>query len=718
MTSARLIELTRTLRRGTVPLAVAIALTVIFWYPLWTGGGLIGGDIYYYFYPQKQLYAEALAAGEWPLWNNRVGHGYPIVGESQTAVFYPLNPVLYSWLSVNRAYSVSMLIHYVITFVGTWLFARQKGLLTAPALLTALSFTYGWFPARSGLEWAIVTGAWFPVALWLCDCYVTTRRWRYALWLSVVLAVQLLAGHFMLAFLTQLTIVGWIALHLVFDKFFGGLSSAPDAATAASPPAPVEAGISPGRPPPPPLTYQVVLALGSALLLGFALAAVQIGPTWELKQRSQRETRTGVRDIAYGYLPARYLLQTVQPWYWYAYDDGSQIDERFKSTMTPDGPLTNRTEAHLYFGLLPFALAAWGIVAALVSRTSLDLLTAWVRRETWIWLLLGGLALIYATGCLVPLSRHLPGFSFFQGAGRFGLITSLAVALVAGLGLQDLRHRAGQLVRNGLPWLVLVATACDLFWVSGVVPVPIMIAQPPLDDLSNSGMRKHLAKLAQPRLLTPATNAGTLLGVSALPTYLGLSPAAYYEPQLKLPEPIPFETPPTPAQIDWLRRAGVTHLMTMKRVKLEHWEENGKPVLQYELGLYDPLLNRVLDSNLPVRLYRLTGSRGRAACLSAGTAKIVTYRLNTVEIEASAPAATTVVLTDLFYPGWTVTVDGQAATALEIEGLYRGVQIPAGEHHIVWTYRPASLRWGVLISTLALLILLTLGHVRFWQRSI
>ena len=58
-----------------------------------------------YFLPQKAAYSDALHQGEWPIWNNRQGFGYPTVGESQTGVFYPPNLFLYGLLPLDRAYA-------------------------------------------------------------------------------------------------------------------------------------------------------------------------------------------------------------------------------------------------------------------------------------------------------------------------------------------------------------------------------------------------------------------------------------------------------------------------------------------------------------------------------------------------------------------------------------------------------------------------------------
>ena len=108
--SADLVPVVVSWHSWLVAILVGLGLSLIFWWPLYSGGGLLGGDIYTYFFPQKAYLSERLAAGEVPLWNNRVGHGYPLVGESQTGLFYPFH-VLYAVLDVSTAYNAVQLGH-------------------------------------------------------------------------------------------------------------------------------------------------------------------------------------------------------------------------------------------------------------------------------------------------------------------------------------------------------------------------------------------------------------------------------------------------------------------------------------------------------------------------------------------------------------------------------------------------------------------------------
>jgi hypothetical protein len=198
--------------------AAAIGLTLVFWLPLWKGGGLIGGDTLTYFFPQKTYLSDQLAHGHLPLWNNLSGHGYPVIAESQTGLCYPPTLLLYWLADVNTAYNANFILHYIVGFVFAWLYATRVGLSPVAAGLAALVFVYGWFPPRMHFEWSFLTGVWLPVVLWCAESFLQTQRRAYLLLLSLSMALQLLAGHFALAFITQVALVASMGLRL----WFGG----------------------------------------------------------------------------------------------------------------------------------------------------------------------------------------------------------------------------------------------------------------------------------------------------------------------------------------------------------------------------------------------------------------------------------------------------------------------------------------------------------------
>lgn len=678
-------------RSTLVALLLAVGLTFIFWLPLWQGGGLIGGDIYTYFLPQKTFYADRLHAGEFPLWNNLTGYGYPLVGESQTGAFYPPNLILYRLFDVNTAYSAIHLLHYILAFWFFWLYARRIGLNTAGSLFAALVYTYGWFPARASLEWAIIGGAWLPLALWCVESFLQTRLWRYAIGLSITLGVQLLAGHFNLAFITDLVLAAYVPLRLWIASELLPTDSLR-----------LRRGLTAG--------------LVATLLCGFALAAVQLLPTWELKRQSQRAGSGQEHDAGYGHLPALYWSQVFAPWFWYSTDiDINAALVRLGVWSPPSA--TNKVEAHLYFGQVPLYLMLWGFVWPRFGGPRYS-------RLLKSWGVLGLLALLYTPGWFLPITQHLPGFGFFHGPGRYGIVTTLAVALLAGATLEQIiqrRVRSNHRRAAGAIAMILgvatLLTIPDLWWVGRRISDAVMVAHPPITYRDESPLRRMLTSLPQPaRLLAPGPNLPTLLGVAATPVYLGIGPAPYYDPALTMPRPEVDENSPTlstsPEQVTWLRRAGVTHVLSFKPLSRD-W-----PARLVWQG-FDPMLNRAWARyEEPLFLSELIGSRGRTAWDTASPAaepRITAYHANRVAVRTESTTEGTLILTDLAWPDWHVAIDGQPAETATADGMYRAVRVPSGEHTVVWSYRPPAVYWGAILSGCAALLLAAIAHVRFWH---
>jgi hypothetical protein len=94
---------------------------------------------------------------------------------------------------------------------------------------------------------------------------------------------------------------------------------------------------------------------------------------------------------------------------------------------------------------------------------------------------------------------------------------------------------------------------------------------------------------------------------------------------------------------------------------------------------------------------------------TVGIATVTSYTDHRVEIQTDAPDRRLLVLTDVHYPGWTATIDGQAATIHRTNFAFRSVSVPGGRHTVAFEYRPASFRYGLIISTIALLAVIGLA---------
>lgn len=76
----------------------------------------------------------------------------------------------------------------------------------------------------------------------------------------------------------------------------------------------------------------------------------------------------------------------------------------------------------------------------------------------------------------------------------------------------------------------------------------------------------------------------------------------------------------------------------------------------------------------------------------------VRYGQNAVTADGVAPKDGYLVLNDVYYPGWIVTVDGRQAPVQRMNYLLRGVRVGAGGHHVRFVYAPLSYLAGLIIS--------------------
>ena len=75
-------------------------------------------------------------------------------------------------------------------------------------------------------------------------------------------------------------------------------------------------------------------------------------------------------------------------------------------------------------------------------------------------------------------------------------------------------------------------------------------------------------------------------------------------------------------------------------------------------------------------------------------------------------AATALVLTDEYSPGWTARVDNVRVPIHPTLLAVRGVEVPRGDHQVTFEYRTPRLAWGMTSSLLGLLLGFGLAFLR------
>ena len=125
---------------------------------------------------------------------------------------------------------------------------------------------------------------------------------------------------------------------------------------------------------------------------------------------------------------------------------------------------------------------------------------------------------------------------------------------------------------------------------------------------------------------------------------------------------------------------------------------------------FDPRLTALLEVT-PRELPELPGGT-----LTPDAAKITHYGPNSFSVDTNAAIPTVLVLSEMFYPGWTATVDGDKTQIYITNFLLRGVALPAGQHRVELRYTAPGARNGAIISAITLIGIVALAVVDRRQR--
>jgi hypothetical protein len=348
------------------------------------GGWLWNWDVPHLQYPFAAWFNEALAGGGLPLWQDRMGMGYPLYANPQTGAFYPLNWLIHQ-LPPLHALDATRVLHLALAGVGVGvLVLRLTGVRTAAIVAAVIATASGGAVAK--LQWTelIATLGWVP---WVLLPLVWHRRppgaWAVLL-AGLLWGVQALAGHPPIWALTGIA-AAVVLVHL-------------------------------GR---------SVRALGAVVLLGVtgvAVAAVQLVPIAVLLPLSARS----------GGLEQEQLFRFSAS----AFDVlGFAFANAFVEAHVPAWDLTQTWHPGGTWGLLE-AFAYVGLPVLVLAAVGLR-----VRRARWLVPLAIVLLAIPVLGAFRPaLWAEIPGLNGLRHPVRAYAVVGLLLAVAAGVGLARLQR--------------------------------------------------------------------------------------------------------------------------------------------------------------------------------------------------------------------------------------------------------------------------------------
>ena len=121
----------------------------------------------------------------------------------------------------------------------------------------------------------------------------------------------------------------------------------------------------------------------------------------------------------------------------------------------------------------------------------------------------------------------------------------------------------------------------------------------------------------------------------------------------------------------------------------------------------NPLQKAVVDK-------KFESSVRSMAADSLATIELVAYQPNYLKYEVNSEKGGTVVFSEIYYPGWQSTIDGEEVAHGRANYILRAMNVPAGKHVVEFKFDPKSLHTTETIAFIALGLLAVLAVVTIY----
>jgi len=193
-------------KRDATMLLFLGALAILFFLPVLSGRRTFpAGDFSSLYLPYNIFFRNELAIFHLPIWNPYAYSGHPFLADPQAVVFYPIND-LFTLISLpwkglaGRLYWLQLeaIFHFLLAGCFTFLFVRELTKDQMAGLMAGTTFMFsGYLTGYPALQLTILrTAIWLPLLLWLLLRAIGgAGGWRWWLFFALAYAAAYLGGH-------------------------------------------------------------------------------------------------------------------------------------------------------------------------------------------------------------------------------------------------------------------------------------------------------------------------------------------------------------------------------------------------------------------------------------------------------------------------------------------------------------------------------------------
>lgn len=713
----------------------------------WRGGAY--SDLLISHWPNAAFVRRSLIEwGQVPLWNPMILSGAPFAADPLSGLFYPPNWLAFV-LNPGVAFNLLAWLHIAWGGFGMWKLARSLGITSGPAIVTGLAFAG--MPKLIGhlglghvsLVFAVYWTPWVLLAFEAAVREMNGRRLASAALAGGALGLVFLIDPrwYLPSALLSGAFAVWRFAHSQRAVTEDGGKNATTAGLEVSTPGLQARGRE--------LQFEGREDSGAERLPALERSQSEGNLTWE---RGMKWKRAASSLIVAGFMSLSISAVLAIP-----------MGEFLSLSTRANLSLTDSTALGLPPAYLPNVLAPeyagwpeWQVYAgAGVLFLALIALSSRAPGK-WFWVGVVTVSFVLALGDLTPVyglvSWLVPGFGQLRVPPRILFLSSFALAMLAGMGLDEVINGGIDLKKIRIIGgaLACITLALGLgYWIrnQAALRTAAYVVSAALVGLSViwtgiSARRRSRWSIAGWCLLIVLdlglVNLATV-EVRPGPDLAGLSAGAEagnqraFSPSFSLPQPNAAAAGMELADgINPLQLASYSAYMSRATgfsqreysVTLPPFPE-GDPQVEWgfnpDLTLMGKLSISQVVSAYPITetgleferrengryYYRNPQARPRAWAEAGEPVEVLEWTPNRILLRAAGPGR--LVLSEVAYPGWEVEIDGDRAALDEYEGLLRAVQLGSGEHEVEFNFRSKSLMAGALVTLLGLILLASIS---------
>jgi len=198
-----------------VVLFLLLLTLIFFWKIVFLHQTFFIGDIISFNYPLRAYISSSLKEGHLPLWTPYICCGFPLLAEGEAGLFYPLN-FTFLLSPALLAYNYSVIFHFFLGGFFLYLFLKALKLESTSCLIGAVTFAFSGLFVTHIYYLNMLSGyIWLPLILFFIERGIKRERFSYFLFAGVVLGIEFLGSHPQIA----LQVLGIVFFYLIFRGF-------------------------------------------------------------------------------------------------------------------------------------------------------------------------------------------------------------------------------------------------------------------------------------------------------------------------------------------------------------------------------------------------------------------------------------------------------------------------------------------------------------------